>query len=143
MITLVKDKEIIIIILVINYLFYNNRIMVTIFTKILHGVKLHFFLVDIYPYPGIFLVQIFGHEVDLEAAGKFFPEDIILGNIEPAILQFGTPRKVYDLCQTAIEKGKKAPGGFILGPGCTLPPLAPPVNVFAMAKAVNDFGWYE
>ena len=85
----------------------------------------------------------FGHEVDLEAAGKFFPEDIILGNIEPAILQFGTPRQVYDLCKTAIEKGKKAPGGFILGPSCTLPPFAPPVNVFAMAKAVNDFGWYE
>jgi uroporphyrinogen decarboxylase len=85
----------------------------------------------------------FGHEVDLEAAGKFFPEDIILGNIEPAILQIGPPRRVYELCKTAIEKGKKAPGGFILGPGCALPAFAPPVNVFAMTKAVNDFGWYE
>lgn len=85
----------------------------------------------------------FGHEVDLEAAGKFFPEDIILGNIEPAIMQFGTPQQVYEHSTTAIEKGKKAPGGFILGPGCTLPPYAPAVNVFAMTKAVNDFGWYE
>jgi len=85
----------------------------------------------------------FGHEVDLEAACKFFPEDIILGNVEPAMLQIGTPGQVYELGKTAIEKGKKASGGFILGPGCTLPPAAPPVNVFAMTKAVNDFGWYE
>ena len=84
----------------------------------------------------------FGHEVDLEVAGNYFPEDIIYGNIEPAIIQTGTPQKVYDLCGTAIQKGKKAPGGFILGPGCGLPPTAPPVNVYAMTKAVNDFGWY-
>jgi len=30
----------------------------------------------------------------------------------------------------------------MLGPGCHLL-MAPPVNVFAMTKAVNDFGWYE
>ena len=85
----------------------------------------------------------FGHEVDLEAAAGFFPDDIILGNIEPAIMQVGTPMQVYALSRIAIEKGRKAPGGFILGPSCTLPPFAPPVNVFAMARAVNDFGWYE
>ena len=85
----------------------------------------------------------FGHEVDLEAAAKFFPEDIILGNIEPAVLQEGTPQQVYELSRIAIEKGRKAPGGYILGPGCTLPAYAPPVNVFAMTRAVNDFGWYE
>jgi uroporphyrinogen decarboxylase len=85
----------------------------------------------------------FGHEVDLEVAARFFPDDIILGNIEPAIMQIGGPQQVYDLSKAAIKKGRKAPGGFVLGPGCTLPPFAPPVNVFAMTKAVNDFGWYE
>ena len=85
----------------------------------------------------------FGHEVDLDRAAKYFPEDIILGNIEPALFQFGTRRQVYEHCRTAIEKGKKAPGGFILGPGCTLPNTPPPVNVFAMTRAVNDFGWYD
>jgi len=84
----------------------------------------------------------FGHEVDLEVAGKYFPEDIIFGNIEPAVIQTGTPQQVYELCKSAIKKGKKAPGGFILGPGCGLL-AAPPVNVFAITKAVNDFGWYE
>ncbi len=84
----------------------------------------------------------FGHEVDLEVAARHFPEDIIFGNIEPVIFQIGTPEQVYDLCREAIQKGKMAPGGFILGPGCGLPPFAPPVNVYAMTKAVVDFGWY-
>ncbi|MBW2306760.1 MAG: uroporphyrinogen decarboxylase family protein [Deltaproteobacteria bacterium] len=84
----------------------------------------------------------FGHEVDIEEAGKYFPEDIIFGNIAPAVIQTGTPQQVYELCKIAIEKGKKAPGGFILGPGCGLPVAAPPVNVYAMTKAVHDFGWY-
>jgi uroporphyrinogen decarboxylase len=85
----------------------------------------------------------FGHEVDLEAASKFFPKDIIYGNIDPAVIQTGTPGQVYELSKTAIEKGRKAPGGFILGPGCALEPTSPPCNVFAMTKAVNDFGWYD
>ena len=84
----------------------------------------------------------FGHEVDLEAAAGHFPRDIIFGNIEPAVIQTGTPAQVYELCRQAIEKGKKAPGGFILGPGCGLPVNAPPVNVYAMTKAAHDFGWY-
>ena len=69
-----------------------------------------------------------------------FPKDIIYGNIDPAVIQTGTPVQVYELCRQAIEKGKKAPGGFILGPGCDLPVNAPPVNVYAMTKAAHDFG---
>ena len=84
----------------------------------------------------------FGHEVDLETAAQHFPRDIIFGNIEPAVIQTGTPQAVYALCRAAIEKGKRAPGGFILGPGCGLPVGAPPVNGYAMTKAVHDFGWY-
>ncbi len=85
----------------------------------------------------------FGHEVDLEVAGELFPEDIIFGNIEPAAIQTGTPQKVYELSKIAIQKGRKAPGGFILGPGCGLPATAPPVNIYAMTKAIHDFGWYD
>lgn len=93
-----------------------------------------------WPHPSVLS---FGHEVDLETAAAHFPKDIIFGNIEPAVIQTGTPEQVYDLCREAIEKGKKAPGGFILGPGCGMPVNAPPVNVYAMTRAVNDFGWYE
>jgi uroporphyrinogen decarboxylase len=85
----------------------------------------------------------FGHEVDLETAASLFPKDIILGNIDPSVIQFGTPQQIYQLCEIAIEKGRKAPGGYIMGPGCTLPAYAPPVNAYALRKAVNDFGWYE
>jgi uroporphyrinogen decarboxylase len=85
----------------------------------------------------------FGHEVDLDVAAKYFPQDIIYGNIEPAVIQTGSPEDIYRLCRVAIEKGKKAPGGFVLGPSCGFPISPPPVNVYAMTKAVHDFGWYE
>lgn len=85
----------------------------------------------------------FGHEVDLEIAGEYFPRDIIYGNIEPAVFQEGTPEKVYELCRKALEKGKKLSGGFILAPGCGLPSFSSVENVYAMTRAVKDFGWYK
>jgi len=90
--------------------------------------------------PGIVSV---GHEVDLETASKVFPDHILVGNVEPAVIQTGTPEQVYELCRICIEKGKQHPGGFALAPGCELPPMAPPYNVWMMRKAINDFGWYE
>lgn len=95
---------------------------------------------DSWPHPSILS---FGHEVELNDAAKYFPDDIILGNIEPAVFQSGTSQQVYELCRIAIEKGKKIPGGFILAPGCGMPPRAPAYNVWMMTKAVNDFGWYD
>jgi uroporphyrinogen decarboxylase len=85
----------------------------------------------------------FGHEVDLDTAIKMFPNNIIAGNVEPQVIQNGSPRQVYELTRIAIEKGKKAPGGFFLMPGCELPPMAPGYNVYTMMKAVNDFGFYS
>jgi len=84
----------------------------------------------------------FGHEVDLETASKYFPNDIIMGNVEPAVIQMGTPDEVYELSRICIEKGKQHNSGFVLAPGCELPPKAPPYNVWMMRKAINDFGWY-
>jgi len=89
--------------------------------------------------PGIISI---GHEVELETAAKYFPNDIIFGNLEPAIIQTGTPEEVYDESKKVIEKGKKLPGGFIFAAGCELPPRAPVDNVMAMSKAIHDFGWY-
>ena len=85
----------------------------------------------------------FGHEVDIQTAARYFPEDIIFGNIEPALFQTGPPQKVYEHCRAAIEKGRKAEYRYILGSGCGLPPTAPPANIYAMTKAAHDFGWYE
>ena len=83
-----------------------------------------------------------GHEVELETAAKYFPKDIIVGNIEPTIIQTKTPDEVYEESRKVIEKGKKLPCGYIFSPGCSLPPMAPTENVMAMTQAVNDFGWY-
>ncbi|MFC1920025.1 uroporphyrinogen decarboxylase family protein, partial [Chloroflexota bacterium] len=85
----------------------------------------------------------FGHEVDLETASKYFPDVIIMGNVEPAIIQSGTPQQVYEATRVCIEKGRKHPGGFMLMPGCELPPMAPEENVWAMMQAVSDLGWYD
>lgn len=84
-----------------------------------------------------------GHEVDIATAARYFPHHIIVGNIETGIIQTGSPEQVYNLSKMCIEKGKKCPGGFILGPGCELPPKAPQENVWMMTQAVNDFGWYD
>lgn len=93
-----------------------------------------------WPHPSILS---FGHEVDLAHAATYFPDDIIQGNVEPAVIQTGTPPQVYELCRIVIEKGKKIRGGFMLAPGCELPSRAPPYNVWMMTKAVSDYGWYE
>jgi len=86
----------------------------------------------------------FGHEVDLTTAINYFGDKcIIAGNIEPQIIQNGTPQQVYELARQCIDKAKYAPKGFILTAECELPPIAPPYNVYMMKKAVMDFGWYD
>ena len=89
--------------------------------------------------PGIISV---GHEVELETAARYFPDDIIMGNLEPAIIQTGTPQQVYEAAGEVIRKGKRLTGGYIFAPGCELPPRASIENVMAMTRAVNDFGQY-
>lgn len=86
----------------------------------------------------------FGHEVELETAARYFPNDIIVGNVNPTIIQAGTPDEVYKATKKNVQDGMaKCPGGYIFGPGCELPPMAPVANVMAMNKAVDDAGWYD
>jgi uroporphyrinogen decarboxylase len=84
----------------------------------------------------------FGHEVALESAAEYFPNDIIVGNLDPSIIQAGSEEEVYAAAKTVIEKGKSLDQGFVFAPGCALPPKSPPDNIRAMARAVDDFGWY-
>ena len=81
-------------------------------------------------------------EVELEKAASYLPKDIIIGNLEPAIIQTGTPDQVYEATRRVVEQGKKLPIGFIFAPGCELPPMVSLENVKAMNKAVEDYGWY-
>jgi uroporphyrinogen decarboxylase len=84
----------------------------------------------------------FGHEVDLEHAAEHFPSDIIVGNLDPVIIQTGSEEAVYAEARAVIEKGKALDQGFMFAPGCSLPPKSPPENIRAMTRAVDDFGWY-
>jgi uroporphyrinogen decarboxylase len=90
--------------------------------------------------PGIISI---GQEIDIDDAARYFPNDIVFGNVDTTIIQFGTPQEVYEMTRQCIDKGKRCPGGFVLAPGCELPLQAPPYNVWTMRKAVNDLGWYE
>ena len=90
--------------------------------------------------PGIISI---GHEIDLETAAKYFPNDIILGNLNPTVIQTGTLEEVYEASKKVIEKGKNLPGGFIFSPGCETPPMANPDCIMAMTRAVDEFGWYQ
>jgi uroporphyrinogen decarboxylase len=85
-----------------------------------------------------------GREIDITTAIEYFGETcVITGNIEPAIIQTGTPREIYELCRQAIEKGKSAPRGYILMQGCEVAVNTPPYNLYIMKKAIDDFGWYD
>jgi len=89
--------------------------------------------------PGIISI---GHEIALETAAKYFPNDIILGNLEPAIIQIGTPEEIYQAAKKNLEEGMRLSSGYVFSPGCEMPPMASSEQVMAMTQAVNDFGWY-
>lgn len=82
----------------------------------------------------------FGHEVDISTAIKFLGNDcIIAGNIEPATIHTGNPETIYQLCLEALQKGSKAPLGFILMPGCGIPPGVPVDSLLILKKAAETY----
>ena len=90
--------------------------------------------------PGIISIA---QEVELGKAAEFFPNDIILGNVDPAILQTSTADEVYEATKKNVLDGMKLNQGYIFSPGCEMPPMAPVDNIKAMSQAVKDYGWYE
>jgi uroporphyrinogen-III decarboxylase len=89
--------------------------------------------------PGIISI---GHEVNLEKASLYFPEQILVGNMQPSILQTGSPEESYNTVAKIIQQGKHLKSGFMFSMGCQFPPLAKLENVKAMNQAMDDFGWY-
>ena len=83
------------------------------------------------------------HETPIEKMAECRPNDIIFGNLEPAIIQTKTADEVYEATRDLVERGKKLKNGFIFSQGCELPPMAPQENVKAMQQAVEDFGYYD
>ena len=83
-----------------------------------------------------------GREIGLRAAREAFPQNVVMGNVDPVTIQEGTPEEVLALCGECIAEGKDHPAGYALMSGCEIPPQAPPVNVFQMVKACREYGRY-
>jgi uroporphyrinogen decarboxylase len=84
-----------------------------------------------------------GKEIDIATAIEHFGKTcIVAGNIEPALIQTGTPQEIYECCRQAIQKGKHAQRGYALMQGCEVPVNTPAYNFYTMKKAIDDFGWY-
>jgi uroporphyrinogen decarboxylase len=73
------------------------------------------------------------YKVDLKWARERFDGRVaFMGNIDPvAVMQQGSVSDVLAACKDCIDRA--GPGnGFILAPGCDLPPTTPMANVKAM-----------
>jgi uroporphyrinogen decarboxylase len=86
----------------------------------------------------------FGEEIDIDMAIETLgSKAVIIGNIDPSILLTGRPEQITERCRQTIEKGKKAPRGFMLSSGCEVSPETPGYHVYLMKKALDEFGSYE
>ncbi|MHA1371764.1 MAG: uroporphyrinogen decarboxylase family protein [Promethearchaeota archaeon] len=81
--------------------------------------------------------------VDLKRVKERFGDKITLvgGMDSTRILSFGTPEEVRDDAKKCLEIGKPG-GGYIAGPSHRIIDC-PPENVFALKKALKDFGTYK
>jgi MtaA/CmuA family methyltransferase len=69
------------------------------------------------------------------AAGKA----TLLGPVDPSeVMASGTPQLVEEKCMEAL-KNLSPGGGFILGPGCALPPTTPDENIEAMIETAKKY----
>lgn len=88
--------------------------------------------------PGICSI---GFENDLEQAIACLGEKAVLvGHIHPQRILEGPGRAILDDCLEILEKGEKAPRGFMLGTGGEIPPTAPAANIAVMGEALGKWG---
>ena len=82
-------------------------------------------------------------EVDLPSIISRVPSDVaIIGNLDPVgTLLLGTSAKVLEESRRCILDAGQA-GGFVLAPGCGVPPNSPPENLEAMRDAAERYGRY-
>ena len=61
---------------------------------------------------------------------------------ECTVMALGTPELAEEKCKEAIEIFAMG-GGFILGPGCGLPPKTPSENLHTMVETAKTYGVYN
>ena len=81
---------------------------------------------------------LFGPETPIaDQIEAFGDHDVICGNVDPPSFQVKSYEEVFQLCKENLEAGKDSPSGFILSPGCEMPPNTPPVNLMAIVDAAE------
>jgi uroporphyrinogen decarboxylase len=80
------------------------------------------------------------HKIDLaEAKDLFRGKTCLAGNVPPVdVLLQGTPAEVEAACLDCLDKAA-AGGGFILMPGCDVPPTVPEENVRAFLRTAESW----
>lgn len=91
------------------------------------------------PQTGIDVLSV-DYKVNIEKAVEIVRDKIALaGNLNPvAIMQNGTPEQVAEAARQAIQQARSYPG-YILMPGCDIPPGVPLENVKAMVRAAYEY----
>ena len=92
---------------------------------------------------GASIVEI-DYQTDMTAAKEAARgKTTLLGPINPAqVMARGAPTQVREKCREAISVLGEG-GGFILGPGCALPPTTPHENIRTMIEAAKRYGQYD
>jgi uroporphyrinogen decarboxylase len=80
------------------------------------------------------------HKIDLgEAKDLFRGRTCLAGNVNPSdVLLQGTPADVEAACRDCLDKAATG-GGFILMPGCDIPPTVPEENVRAFLRTAESW----
>jgi uroporphyrinogen-III decarboxylase len=88
-------------------------------------------------------LQGFGYQVDLDYIASIMGGKVVLiGNVDPMLIQSGSPQDVLEACRIVIEK--LAPfRGFILQDGNNIPPGTPISNINIMMEAAERYGRYD
>ncbi len=83
----------------------------------------------------------FGDEIDIDKAIEVIGHKaVLIGNLDPSLLLTGQPGEIVQRCRQIIEKGKRAPRGFMFSVGCELAPETPGYHLYLVQKALETFG---
>lgn len=96
---------------------------------------------DLIPSSGANIMSV-DYKVDLSKARSLLDGKIAFaGNMNPvAVMQKETPQGVAEACRQSIAKAQ-ASAGYLLMPGCDIPPSVPIENVRAMVETAHEYSF--
>ena len=94
---------------------------------------------DLYPCTGASCISL-DHKTDISQAKEVLHGTMCFaGNVDPVkVLLQGTVREVEDVCRRVIETAG-TDGGFILMPGCDIPPTVPHENIRKFIQVAREW----